>query len=267
MITKNRILFLAILMGLVTLSACSPSPNLAVPSTERDALVAFYNSTNGDNWKNNTGWLADVGTECSWFGIMCINNHVYTITLPINQLKGNIPKELAQLKELFHLQINNNELSGNIPAELGKLTHLNALIISFNKLTGKVPTELGNIKNLTVLNLSNNELTGEIPSELGQLERLTTLALSKNRLTGSIPIELSQLSQLTLLALNQNKLIGEVPSEFVALQKIRQLYLYKNCVKVKIDDQLLQDFLEEKNASVARKRSGCVEIEREAGIR
>ena len=40
-----------------------------VPVWEREALIAFYNSTNGDNWTGaglNQGWLGDAGTECDW---------------------------------------------------------------------------------------------------------------------------------------------------------------------------------------------------------
>ena len=49
----------------------------AVPSKKRAALIAFYNSTDGDNWPDNSGWktpplhsdgFAMPGTEGSWFG-------------------------------------------------------------------------------------------------------------------------------------------------------------------------------------------------------
>ena len=42
-----------------------------VPQIERDALIALYNSTDGANWTDNTGWLGEAGTECSWFGVRC----------------------------------------------------------------------------------------------------------------------------------------------------------------------------------------------------
>jgi hypothetical protein len=42
-----------------------------IPQIERDALVALYNSTDGANWTDNTGWLGEAGTECSWFGVRC----------------------------------------------------------------------------------------------------------------------------------------------------------------------------------------------------
>ena len=41
------------------------------PQIERDALVALYNSTDGANWTDNTGWMGEAGTECSWFGVRC----------------------------------------------------------------------------------------------------------------------------------------------------------------------------------------------------
>jgi hypothetical protein len=40
-----------------------------VPQIELDALVALYNSTDGANWTDNTGWMGAAGNECSWFGV------------------------------------------------------------------------------------------------------------------------------------------------------------------------------------------------------
>ena len=55
----------------------TPSVAIAqVPQIERDALVALYNSTDGANWTDNTGWLGAAGTECSWFGVACSNGSV-----------------------------------------------------------------------------------------------------------------------------------------------------------------------------------------------
>ena len=35
----------------------------AIPTSERDALIALYNSTDGDNWNDNTNWLGAPGTD------------------------------------------------------------------------------------------------------------------------------------------------------------------------------------------------------------
>ena len=31
--------------------------NAQIPTAERDALIALYNSTDGANWSNNSNWL------------------------------------------------------------------------------------------------------------------------------------------------------------------------------------------------------------------
>lgn len=41
------------------ITICIIFPSLlaaAIPATERAALIALYNSTDGDNWTNNSGW-------------------------------------------------------------------------------------------------------------------------------------------------------------------------------------------------------------------
>ena len=54
---------------------CLGWPALAqVPAGERLTLINFYDLTDGPNWHNNSGWNGPVGTECSWFGVTCINN-------------------------------------------------------------------------------------------------------------------------------------------------------------------------------------------------
>ncbi len=106
-------------------------------------------------------------------------------------LRGTMPPELGNLKELEILNFGTNSLTGSIPAELGNLTKLKWLILDGNHLTGSIPPELGNLANLQVLDLSNNALSGNIPPELGNLEELKELYLDGNNLTGCIPAALS----------------------------------------------------------------------------
>ena len=74
-----------------------------VPQIERDALIALYNSTDGANWKDNTGWMGAAGTECTWFGVTCSNNSVSRLSFWQNQLTGTIPSELGNLTNLTYL--------------------------------------------------------------------------------------------------------------------------------------------------------------------
>ncbi|MDM8562480.1 hypothetical protein QUF54_03915, partial [Candidatus Marithioploca araucensis] len=41
-----------------------------IPSSECEVLIAFYNSTDGDNWSNRSGWPL-TNTACNWYGVTC----------------------------------------------------------------------------------------------------------------------------------------------------------------------------------------------------
>ena len=88
----------------------------------------------------------------------------------------------------YLLDLSMNQLSGEIPASLGNLKALKHLNISHNNLYGRLPTGLGCLENLESLDLSHNNLSGSIPQSLVKLQQLTTLDVSNNKLTGKIPI-------------------------------------------------------------------------------
>ncbi len=51
-------------LGLLPFFLLFPAESQAgIPQSERDALVALYNATGGDNWTDNTNWLGAEGTE------------------------------------------------------------------------------------------------------------------------------------------------------------------------------------------------------------
>ena len=90
---STRVLSLVLLMalllpaGMTTQAAAPTRPaqfdcgNVTeIPTTECEALVALYESTDGDNWNDNTGWLA-TDTPCSWFGVTCEAGNVSKLNL------------------------------------------------------------------------------------------------------------------------------------------------------------------------------------------
>ena len=179
---------------------------------DRAALVALYNATDGENWTDNTNWLTDAPLH-QWYGVEAYaNGRVMLLSLGSNQLTGQIPLELGDQTNLWHLDLSENQLSGEIPAQLGRLTELIYLDLSFNQLSGEIPGELGSLSYLQTLGISNNQLTGQIPAELGSLTNLQALVLSNNRLSGKIPPELGNLSNLWSLYLSNNRLTGCVPA-------------------------------------------------------
>lgn len=93
-----------------------------IPAQERQALIALYEATDGNNWKDHEGWLGSVGTECDWHGIICGTEvpplGVTDIELSQNNLSGTIPNAVTNLTRLDSLFIFGNHLSGKIPDAL-----------------------------------------------------------------------------------------------------------------------------------------------------
>ena len=79
--------------------------SVASAAEERNALVAFYEATNGANWRRSDNWLSDqpVGT---WYGVGAGDS-------------GHV----------IHLILESNGLSGTLP-DLSAFTYLQALVIS-----------------------------------------------------------------------------------------------------------------------------------------
>ena len=179
-------------------TAPAPVPAPALPSIDRDALIALYHSAGGENWVRRDGWLSDrhMGT---WFGVTVnTDGRISELVMPENGLTGELPPEIGTLAELVNLSLHHNSLEGEIPSELADLTELNTLNLGGSRLSGDIPAWLGDLADLETLNLSQNQLTGEIPSELADLPRLRWLALSGNRFNGCIPAGLRSVERIDL---------------------------------------------------------------------
>ena len=179
-----------------------------VPQIERDALIALYNSTDGANWIDNTGWLGEAGTECDWHGVNCVSGSVARLNYWRNGLVGTIPKELGDLSNLVYMHLGQNELSGTIPKEIGNLTKLSQMHLWGNKLSGSIPKEFGNLLSLTYLNISSNELSGVIPSEMGNLANLATFTFTQNSITGGLPAGMGSQSTSKISSVERSALIA-----------------------------------------------------------
>jgi len=239
-----------IIASFVLIGVLSGQAQAAIPTIEREALIALYNSTDGDNWVDNSGWktpplhtdgFAMPGTECSWDYMACDfgNTTIQFIWLDDNQLSGSIPPELGNLTNLQWIDFSGNELTGPIPRELGSLVNLRDLALDENQLTGSIPPELGNLVNLQDLYLSHNQLTGSIPTQLGNLANLQELGLSSNQLDGSIPPELGNLANLQELEISSNQLTGRIPPELGNLSNLQDLHLSSNQLTGSIPVELM----------------------------
>lgn len=210
---------------------------ISIPVVECDALVAFYNSTNGAGWMFNTGWLINTD-PCAWIGVTCSSGNVTRINLSFNDLSGTLPAKLGDLSQLERLSLYFNRISGNIPTEIGNLANLTYLDISANSLSGSIPAEIGLLTSLEYLILRENSLSGSIPSEIGNAAALIEIDFDYNKLTGSLPVAISGLTQLYELDLGHNQLTGTIPSQYGNLSNLYEMDLDNNQLSGSIPPEL-----------------------------
>ena len=185
------------------------SVSAQIPQSERSALIALYNSTGGENWYRQEGWLGPPGTEGDWYGVEVKNGHVVKLGLRSNRLTGKLPQEIGDLSELLWLNLNGGRLNSWVP--IG------------NHLSGWITTRIGRLEKLEFLDLSSNDFSGPIPATIVNLSRLQHLDLSRNGLR-AIPAELGSLPELQLLDLSTN-LFTQMPEEIGNLPRLEELHL------------------------------------------
>lgn len=160
----------------------------------KEALIALYNATNGDNWINNDNWCS-VKPVSEWYGINVLSPTYITIDLGNNNLAGSLPKEIGQITYLRQLNLCGNQLSGEIPKELGNLQYLTNIHLDNNQLSGKIPDEIWRMQNLNWLSLSNNQFSEKISSVIKEAQKLTQLDIAMLNIS-ELPEEIGELKNL-----------------------------------------------------------------------
>jgi len=193
---------------MLVVAICSCAAYGAVPASERAALTALFDATNGNAWNKKTQWKAGPGTECNWFGVYCDSgdNHVTQINLYGNNLVGTLPS-LSGLPALTDFNVAHNQLTGPIPSLAG-LPALYRFDASYNQLSGSLPSLQG-LPVIDAFIVTSNQLTGSIPSLAG-LTSITAYMVGGNQLTGSFP-NVTGLGLIVTLAVDGNQLTGALP--------------------------------------------------------
>ena len=167
---------------------------------ERKALVALWNATGGENWKdlsNTTGgqtystanWCTDAPID-SWYGVTVNSEgHVMYLHLSDVGLKGTLPEEIGDMTFLQELWLSGNELSGPLPAGLGRLPALKDIDISGMGLRGNLEDcALKDIaSHLKNLSLAGNLFSGGFPEWVGDMPENANFWLQGNCLSGKVP--------------------------------------------------------------------------------
>jgi hypothetical protein len=205
---------------------------------ERGILELFYMYTHGDQWKESTNWLSDRPLG-EWHGIRTNDEgRVWSISLPDNNLRGQIPEMLFQVECLKHLDLAHNRLMGEIPCEIGQCKLLNSIKLRDNNLCGEIPEEIYTLANLIMLDLSNCQLTSKLSEKVGDLTKLKCLRLSGNTIEGELPASICRLTQLEWLHITGCGMSGKLPANMGDMRSLTRLHLSCNRFTVSLPASL-----------------------------
>ncbi len=149
-------------VSLVVLALCAvdgASAQENTVATDRAALVALYDATDGPNWTARTNWTTEEPLS-AWSSVTTnAEGRVTQLILGAKGLNGTLPTSLGDLTALELLNLRSNDLTGAVPSELVDLTHLASLVLNGNRaLTGPLPGGLRELTDLNTLQISNTEL-------------------------------------------------------------------------------------------------------------
>jgi hypothetical protein len=215
-----------------------------VSQQERDALIAFYNALDGDNWSDNANWLSTEPVG-NWSFITTRGNKVIKINIfNTSSLNGELPTEIGDLIHLEVLSIGvEQNLTGPIPASIGNLSQLQKFRFQGTSNSGSVPASIGNLLNLREIRIIGTALEGELLSNLGNLTNLTDLYIpgavffgNGNNFTGEIPESIGNLTNLTRFQIAENSFEGQLPSTLSNLINLTGLFVSDNNLSGPIPD-------------------------------
>ncbi len=193
-----------------------------ISQKEEQALLDIFLATNGENWVHT--W--DINEPvASWRGVTIKNNQVTAINLLFNNLEGELPSSIGDLKNLKTLELSFNRISGSIPSEIGMLNELEILALNGNNIEGSIPSTFGSLSSLKELHLSSNKISGTIPTRLSNLSQLEILNVFDNSISGTLPIALSYSENLKQIVIAENDIIEN--------ENFASLLLFKNDADLK----------------------------------
>ena len=194
----------------------------------RGVLEKFYDALGGPSWKTATNWKSSK-SPCTWFGVGCVNGQVVSLILSDNNLVGEIPDDLSNLRILETVKLSSNSI-GSLPRNMDKLALLTHLDVSLNAIKGAFPSDLTDLGNLVHLNMSHNRFTGALPSTWGNngAAALKVFSVAGNMLSGDIPAYTAQWEQLETFDISANEFSGGLPTTMFSLPKLTVLNLAAN---------------------------------------
>ncbi|CAB4273844.1 unnamed protein product [Prunus armeniaca] len=144
-----------------------------------------------------------------------------------NNLTGELPLVMTEMKQLNYISLHNNLFFGVIPQTLGIHSNLSVLDFTNNNFTGKIPPNLCHGKQLRKLILGSNRLQGIIPSDVGTCSSLSRLSLDQNNLIGVLP-QFAKNPTLSYMDISSNEITGEIPPSLGNCSNLKSINLCRN---------------------------------------
>ncbi|KAL0363509.1 UNVERIFIED_CONTAM: putative LRR receptor-like serine/threonine-protein kinase RFK1, partial [Sesamum calycinum] len=161
------------------------------------------------------------------------------ISVLVNRLSGEIPKELGNIRSLTYLNLEANQFSGAVPADIGRLINLKTLEMFASGLEGPIPLNISLLNMLTDLRISDLKGPAQEFPVLRSTPGLVTLILRNCNITGEIPAYVWRLRVLQMLDVSFNQLVGEIPSHIA--RNLKLVFVTGNMLSGYIPDTLLKD--------------------------
>ncbi|WP_281615188.1 DUF4493 domain-containing protein [Flammeovirga sp. SubArs3] len=163
-----------------------------VNETVRQSLYDIYDNFGGVNWTKTHDFNSSKPVR-EWRNVV-VNNEGKLVELHLNDmgLAGNLNElvDFRDFPDLLILDMSQNQLSGELPSSLSELKSINKINLSSNGFSGGIPDKWESLIELGTLKLNSNQLTGDIPNYLNDFEDLWILKLENNNFSGVILKEL-----------------------------------------------------------------------------
>lgn len=153
------------------------------------------------------------------------------LNISTNNLHGEIPESIGQLKKLEVIRLSNNNMSGNLPSSLGNCTRLTTIDLKMNSFSGDLGSvDFSSLHNLRALDLLHNDFSGVIPESIYSCNNLTALRLSSNQIHGEIPSKIGDLKYLSFLSITENSFsdIAKTLHAFKSSRNLTTLFIGEN---------------------------------------
>ncbi len=206
--------------------------NTTLTLSECNALMDFYDSTQGTWWINNSG--RDTNTNaCNWYGIACINvawqNRIYAISGNNNNLTGSLPASLSALTKINQFNVRGNHLRGTLPSSYSAWTEIQDFQVQSNHLVGVLPDSYSAWQNIHVFYVDVNQLTGVLPDAWSAWgSDIRWFSVGANQLTGILPSSWASWTNMRYFSVQGNQLQWRLPSSWSTWTQVATLYLTNN---------------------------------------